>query len=158
MSKCIISGSFDPITNGHVDLIERAAAHFDTVVVAIGDNIAKQAIPAEERARLIKKVFENNSNIEAVVFRGLLAKYAILNGISVIVKGIRDRDDLKYEADMARANREISGVETFFLLCNDKYQHVSSSFVKELIAFDGDISDYVPQVIKSEVLRLYKKN
>ena len=155
----LFTGSFDPITKGHVDLIERASKLFNKLYVGIFYNREKSGFfTIEARERIVK---EHLDNVEVITSQNELAvTVARRLRAKVFVRGLRNSQDLDYEADMTFFNRELAGeLETIFLLSKPAYQHISSSRIRELFAFQQDIADYVPQsVIKELERRTYEKN
>ena len=138
-------GTFDPVTNGHIDVVERAARLFDQVVVAVIDNPNKEPMfTAEERVGMLKEALGGLSNVEVASFGGLLVDYARQRGIGIIVKGLRAVSDFDYELQMAQMNRHLSGVETCFVPTNPQWSYLSSSLVKEVAQLGGDVSALVP--------------
>ena len=158
----LFTGSFDPITKGHVDLIERASRLFDKLYVGIFYNREKYGFfRIEARERMVKEALQHLDNVEVITSQNELAvTVAGRLGAKAFVRGLRNSQDLDYEADMNFFNRELAGeLETIFLLSKPAYQHISSSRIRELIAFQQDIADYVPQsVIKELERRTYEKN
>ena len=158
----LFTGSFDPITKGHVDLIERASSLFDKLYVGIFYNREKSGFfRIEARERIVKEALEHLDNVEVITSQNELAvTVARRLRAKVFVRGLRNSQDLDYEADMTFFNRELAGeLETIFLLSKPAYQHISSSRIRELLAFQQDIADYVPQsVIKELERRTYEKN
>jgi pantetheine-phosphate adenylyltransferase len=147
-------GTFDPVTNGHVDVVERAAGLFDRVVVAVIDNPNKEPMfTAEERVAMLKESVLGLTNVEVASFGGLLVDYARQQAIGIIVKGLRAVSDFDYELQMAQMNRHLSGVETCFVPTNPQWSYLSSSLVKEVAQLGGDVSALVP----SHVLPLLKE-
>jgi len=139
-------GTFDPVTNGHLDIIERAGKHFDTVVVAVLENPAKQPLfSVEERVSMLKEATSDLGNVEIDPFSGLLVEYARRRGSSVIVKGLRAVTDFDYELQMAQMNRHLGEVETCFVPTSPRWSYLSSSLVKEVARFGGDVSSLVPE-------------
>ena len=138
-------GTFDPVTNGHIDVVERAAGLFDHVIVAVIDNPNKEPMfTAEERVGMLKEALGGLSNVEGASFGGLLVDYARQRGIGIIVKGLRAVSDFDYELQMAQMNRHLSGVETCFVPTNPQWSYLSSSLVKEVAQLGGDVSALVP--------------
>jgi pantetheine-phosphate adenylyltransferase len=138
-------GTFDPVTNGHIDVVERAARLFDQVVVAVIDNPNKEPMfTAEERVGMLKEALGDLSNVEVASFSGLLVDYARDRDIGIIVKGLRAVSDFDYELQMAQMNRHLSGVETCFVPTNPQWSYLSSSLVKEVAQLGGDVSALVP--------------
>jgi pantetheine-phosphate adenylyltransferase len=141
-------GTFDPVTNGHLDIIERAGQRFDAVVVAVLDNPGKQPLfTVDERVAMLKDVTAGLGNVEVDSFSGLLVEYAVRRGSDVIVKGLRAVTDFEYEIQMAQMNRQLSGVETLFMTTDPRWSFLSSSLVREVARFGGDVSPLVPPVV-----------
>jgi len=141
-------GTFDPVTNGHLDIIERAGQHFDTVVVAVLDNPAKEPMfSVEERVSMLKEATAALRNVEVASFSGLLVEFAKKRGSPVIVKGLRAVTDFEYEIQMAQMNRRLADVETFFMTTAPNWSYLSSSLVKEVARHGGDVSGLVPAVV-----------
>ena len=141
-------GTFDPVTNGHLDIIERAGQHFDTVVVAVLDNPAKEPMfSVEERVSMLKEATVALRNVEVASFSGLLVEFAKERGSPVIVKGLRAVTDFEYEIQMAQMNRRLADVETFFMTTAPNWSYLSSSLVKEVARHGGDVSGLVPAVV-----------
>ena len=149
MKIAVCPGSFDPVTFGHVDIMNRASKLFDKVIVLVSINPLKSAnFTAEERVEIIKKVTKNISNIEVDVSDGLLADYLKQTGASAIVKGLRAVSDFEYEFQMALANKKLyTDAETVFLTTTAENMYLSSSVVKQIASFGGDISHFVPPEI-----------
>ena len=141
-------GTFDPVTNGHLDIIERAAQRFDALVVGVLDNPAKQPLfSAEERVGLLKEATHELGNVEVEAFSGLLVEYATHRGISVVVKGLRAVTDFEFEIQMAQMNHRLTGLETLFMTTSPQWSFLSSSLIKEVAGFGGDISGLVPTTV-----------
>ena len=141
-------GTFDPVTNGHIDIIERAAGRFDALVVGVLDNPSKQPLfGVEERVSLLKEATQQLPNVEVAAFTGLLVDYAKARGVDVVVKGLRAVTDFEYEIQMAQMNHALSGVETLFMTTAPQWSFLSSSLVKEVARFGGDVSGLVPPVV-----------
>jgi pantetheine-phosphate adenylyltransferase len=144
----VYAGSFDPVTVGHVDVIRRGAALFDRLVVAVGNNPAKKYLfNLDERTSLIQDAVRDVGNIEVVSFDGLLVDTARSVGATVILRGLRALSDFELEFRNGLANRDLSGVETLFLLSSPNHVYVSSSLVKEIAAHGGDVRRYVPTAV-----------
>jgi pantetheine-phosphate adenylyltransferase len=138
-------GTFDPVTNGHIDIIERAAGRFDALVVGVLDNPAKQPLfGAEERVAMIKEAVHRLGNVEVEAFNGLLVEYATRRGADVVVKGLRAVTDFEFEIQMAQMNHRLAGVETLFMTTSPQWSFLSSSLVKEVARFGGDVTGLVP--------------
>lgn len=141
-------GTFDPVTNGHLDIIERAGQRFDAVIVGVLDNPAKQPLfSAEERVQMLKEVTASLTNVSITSFSGLLVESAKTLGADVVVKGLRAVTDFEYEIQMAQMNHALAGVETLFMTTGPQWSFVSSSLVKEVARFGGDVSALVPPVV-----------
>ncbi|NDL59398.1 pantetheine-phosphate adenylyltransferase [Phytoactinopolyspora mesophila] len=148
MRRCVCPGSFDPVTNGHLDVIERAAGLFDEVVVAVLVNASKKGLfEHEERLRILGEVCAHMGNVRILGFQGLLVDFAQQNGIPVVLKGLRAMTDFDYELSMAQMNHRLTGLETFFVATNPEYSYLSSSLVKEVASYGGDVSGLVPKVV-----------
>jgi pantetheine-phosphate adenylyltransferase len=149
----IFPGSFDPLTNGHVDIITRGARLFDRIIVAILRNIDKSPLfPVDERIAIAREVFAHTGNVEVDSFAGLLVDYARLKRANVIVRGLRAVSDFEYEMQMALMNRRLyPEVETIFMMPADTYTYVSSRLVKEVFALGGDVSGLVPPVVQARM-------
>lgn len=153
MKKAIYPGSFDPITNGHLDIIKRAAVMFDELYVGILVNSAKNPLfSMEERVSMIKEVLTDYPNIKVVSFDGLLVDYCKAQKISVIIRGLRAITDFDYELQIAQTNRVMDpDIDTIFLATSLEYSYLSSSIVKEISMYGGDISKAVPKLIEERV-------
>ncbi|UNT01243.1 pantetheine-phosphate adenylyltransferase [Streptomyces tubbatahanensis] len=150
MRRAVCPGSFDPITNGHLDIIERASRLYDTVHVAVMINKSKQGLfTVEERIDLIQRVTESFGNVRVEAFHGLLVDFCKDRDIPAIVKGLRAVSDFDYELQMAQMNNGLSGVETLFVPTNPTYSFLSSSLVKEVAAWGGDVSHLVPETVNA---------
>jgi len=151
----IYPGSFDPITNGHTDLIERAARLFDRVIVAVAASPKKQPLlPLEERVELARQALVGLDNVEVCGFDTLLADYAQERGAQVIVRGLRAVSDFEYEFQLAGMNRRLnSDVETLFLTPSESYTYISSSLVKEIAKLGGDVSEFVHSSVRAALTK-----
>lgn len=149
----VYPGSFDPVTNGHIDIIKRAAKLTDTLYVAVLTNPSKKPFfTVEERISLLEKVTEDIPNVKIEPFSGLLIDYAEKIGAKIIFRGLRAVSDYEYELQMALANKKLKGdTETLFMVANSKYSFLSSSLVKEIATFGGDLTGMVPDFVISEV-------
>lgn len=158
MRIAVYPGSFDPITNGHRDIIERASRVFDKVVVGVLRNKSKKPkFSAEERVSLIQLVTGHLDNVEVAAFDGLLVDFAKAHGASVIIKGLRTVNDFEYEFQMALLNKALdSECETMFMMTNSQYSYISSSMVNELAGYKGDLSGLVPAEIIEYIKEKYK--
>lgn len=150
MTSALCPGSFDPPTNGHVDVIGRAARIYDRVVVAVVENPSKTPLfTAAERIDLFRAALGDLPGLEYDVFRGLLVDYAAEKGVDVVVKGLRTADDFGYELQMAQMNASIKGMETTFLPTNPRWSFVSSTLVREVASLGGSVDELVPDVVAS---------
>ena len=142
-------GTFDPVTNGHLDIIERASRHFDQVVVAVLENAGKATplFSVDERVAMLKEAVADLANVEVDSFSGLLVDYAARRGTAIVVKGLRAVSDFDYEFQMAQMNHRLAGVETFFMTTNPKWSYLSSSLVREVARLGGDVTGLVPAVV-----------
>ena len=152
----IYPGSFDPVTNGHLDIIRRSRNVFDTVIVAVLQNLEKKPLfSADERLGMLRQVTRSWPNVKVDSFDGLLVSYAVEKGARVIVRGIRAVTDYEYEFQMALMNRRMeSRIETIFMLPSSEYSYLSSSLVKEVYALGGEITGLVPKVVESSLRAL----
>ena len=150
----VCPGSFDPITKGHIDIILRAANMFDKIIVVVMTNINKSCFfTPEERKELILKTVSDAKNIEVDIYDGLLADYAKLKGACAIIKGLRAMSDFEYEFQMALTNKKLNPeVETLFLTTRAENMYLSSSMVKQIAAMNGDVSDFIPEVIHDDII------
>ncbi|TML60165.1 MAG: pantetheine-phosphate adenylyltransferase [Actinobacteria bacterium] len=149
MAIALIPGSFDPVTCGHVDIIERTAVHFDEVLVAVIRNPQKaQALfTLEEREEMLAEVTAHLSNVRIDFFKGLLVEFAEAHGVSAIVKGLRAVSDFDYELQMAQMNFKLAGIDTLFMPTSPQHSFLSSSLVREVARFGGDVSSMVPEPV-----------
>ena len=148
MRTAVCPGSFDPVTNGHLDVFARAAAMADEVVVAVLINHTKAGLfTIEERIDMLREVVAPFPNIRVDSFHGLLVDYCEVHGITAIVKGLRAVSDFDYELQMAQMNYRLAGVETMFITTNPLYSFLSSSLVKEVAKFGGDVEGLVPDTV-----------
>ncbi len=148
MRRAVCPGSFDPVTLGHLDIVERASAIYDEVTVAVLVNKKKSSLyTVEERMELLAQVTERYGNVKVDSFHGLLVDYCRDKGIPVIVKGLRAISDFDYELQMAQMNHGLAGVETLFMTTNPLYSFLSSSLVKEVATYGGDVSGLVPEAV-----------
>lgn len=154
MTTCVCPGSFDPLTHGHLDVIERAAKLFDTVVVAVLHNPAKQGtFTADERVELIKASVAHLPNVDAAAFANtLLVDVCRQLGAPIVLKGLRGETDFSYELPMATMNHELSGLETLFIPGHPGMDHLSSSLIKQVAGLGGDVSKMVPPPVLAPLL------
>lgn len=148
MSGAVCPGSFDPVTLGHVDVFERAAAQFDEVIVAVLVNPKKSGMfDVTERIAMISEACAHLPNLRAEAGEGLVVDFARARGLTAIVKGLRTGTDFEYELQMAQMNRHIAGVDTFFVATAPRFSFVSSSLAKEVAGLGGDVSDLLPESV-----------
>ncbi len=153
MNIAIIPGSFDPVTYGHLDIIKRASTLFDVVYVSILSNSSKDSLfTIDERIDMIKRTIKDVNNVKVESFTGLLADCAREKNAKFIVKGLRALSDFEYEFQMALINKRLAPeIETVFLITNSRYMYLSSSIVKEIARYNGDISEMVPKEIINDI-------
>jgi pantetheine-phosphate adenylyltransferase len=154
VSTALCPGSFDPVTLGHIDIIERASRHFDEVVVAVIRNPQKtqSLFSLQERQEMLSECTAHLSNIRIEFFKGLLVEFAREHGADAIVKGLRAVSDFDYELQMAQMNQRLSGIDTFFLSTSPNYSFLSSSLVREVARYGGDVSSMVPAIVAKRLL------
>jgi pantetheine-phosphate adenylyltransferase len=152
MRRAVCPGSFDPVTLGHLDIVERASKIYDEVVVAVLVNKKKSSLyTVDERMTLLAQVTAEYGNVKVDSFHGLLVDYCRANSIPVIVKGLRAISDFDYELQMAQMNHGLAGVETMFMTTNPLYSFLSSSLVKEVATYGGDVSALVPSLVHASL-------
>ena len=150
----VYPGSFDPVTYGHLDVMQRASSRFDRLIVACLRNVTKAPLfDLDERVALLRDVSGDLPNVEIEVFEGLLVDFCRDRGVRLIVKGLRAVSDFEYELQMAQMNSRLGDVETLFLTTSPVYSFLSSSLVKEVARFGGDVSDFVPPVVADHLSR-----
>ncbi|MGQ0802290.1 MAG: pantetheine-phosphate adenylyltransferase [Actinomycetota bacterium] len=149
MATALCPGSFDPVTHGHLDIIERTSRHFEHVIVAVIRNPQKSEslFSLEERQEMLREVTAHLHNIEIGFFKGLLVDFAKEHGAEAIVKGLRAVSDFDYELQMAQMNQRLSGIDTFFISTSPQHSFLSSSLVREVARFGGDVSSMVPPLV-----------
>jgi pantetheine-phosphate adenylyltransferase len=146
--RVVCPGSFDPVTNGHLDVIGRASKLYDEVVVAVLINQSKKGLfSVDERLEMLREVTKEFGNIDVQSFEGLIVDFCRERGIPAIIKGLRAVSDFDYELQMAQMNNSLSGVETLFVATSPLYSFLSSSLVKEVAAYGGDVSGLVPAAV-----------
>jgi pantetheine-phosphate adenylyltransferase len=150
--RVVCPGSFDPVTNGHLDIISRAASLYDEVVVAVLINVTKKGLfTVDERVEMLGEVTAQYGNVKIERFHGLLVDFCATNGISAVVKGLRAVSDFEYEMQMAQMNYRMAKVETLFMTTNPQFSFLSSSLIKEIARYGGDVSGLVPEPVVSRL-------
>jgi pantetheine-phosphate adenylyltransferase len=159
MKRAIYPGSFDPVTNGHLDVVERARKLFDEVIVAVAHNDEKQPLfSLEERLDLLQQTVGKIDNVRISQFEGLLIDFAAEQNASAVIRGLRAVSDFEFEFQMALMNRKLKdSVETIFLMPKEEYTYLSSRLVKEIARLGGDVSKFVPGVVASALGKKFKK-
>jgi pantetheine-phosphate adenylyltransferase len=159
MRRAIYPGSFDPITNGHLDVIERASKLFDEVIVAVADNVEKQPLfTLEERLALLRTTIGAHATVRIGQFDGLLVDFAVAEKATAVIRGLRAVSDFEFEFQMALMNRKLQGtVETIFLMPKEDYTYLSSRLVKEIARLGGDVSKFVPGEVALALRRKFAK-
>jgi pantetheine-phosphate adenylyltransferase len=154
MSGALCPGSFDPVTNGHLNVFERAAAQFDELVVTVMINKNKKTtFTLDERIEMLSEATAYIPNVRVASWQGLLVDFAREQGITAIVKGLRSSGDFDYELPMAQMNRKLTGVDTIFIATDPAYGFLSSSLVKEVAAYGGDVTDMLPEFVHERLLK-----
>ena len=159
MIKAVYPGSFDPITNGHIDVIKRASRIFDQVTIAVSQNINKKSFLSEkEKIEAINLSLEGLKNVEIIAFDSLLVDFAKSINAQIILRGLRAVSDFEYEFQLAGMNKHLDkNIETFFLTPSEEFSNISSSLVREILMLGGDISSFVPQKVEKILLSKLKK-
>ena len=159
MRLAIYPGTFDPITNGHLDIIERAAQLFDRVTVAVATNSAKTPLfSTAERIEMIGQVAAPFANVVVDGFTGLLVEYAAARGAQALIRGLRAISDFEYEFQMALVNRKLSnGIATVFLMSHEKYTYLNSTIVKEVARYGGEVDSFVPPLVRERLRQKFAK-
>lgn len=153
MKKAIFPGSFDPITLGHLDIVNRGITLFDEVIIAIGENSSKDYMfSLEERKQFIENTFKDNPKVKVVSYSGLTTEFCKEIGVDFILRGLRNPADFEFEKAIAHTNRQLSKVETVFLLTSTQTSFISSSIVREIIRFEGDYKKLVPDSVRIQKL------
>ena len=158
MKKAVYPGSFDPISNGHLDIIRRASKMLDELHIVVSYNIKKATtFSVKERIEMIETVTKDLPNVHVTSYNGLIVNYCKENGIDILIRGLRNYQDYENEFSLFQFNRDINpDIETILMLPSSKNQFVSSSAIKELVTFNCDITPYVPSEIKETIIKKYK--
>jgi len=156
----VYPGSFDPITNGHVDIINRGLRIFEKIIVAVLENPKKKSLfSTKERVAMINSIYQNEKNVEVKAFEGLLVKFAKKNKAKVVMRGLRAISDFEYEFQMALMNKKLdSKIETFFMVPSLKYSFLSSKLVKEVCMLGGSLSELIAPQIEKNIMEKFKNN
>ncbi len=159
MATALCPGSFDPVTNGHVDIIERTARHFDGVIVAVTRNPqkARSRFDLEERQEMLSDAVRHLDNVRIETLKGLVVDFAREHGAELIVKGLRAVSDFEYELQMAQMNKRLSGIDTVFISTAPEYSFLSSSLVCEVAKFGGDVSAMVPPGVSARLVERFSR-
>jgi pantetheine-phosphate adenylyltransferase len=160
MKKSVIyPGSFDPLTNGHINIIERASKCFDEVIISVAKNSSKNSIlTSDERVEILKKIFKNKKKVKIDQFEGLLAHYVDKKKIYTILRGMRTVQDFEYELQMATSNNKLNNkIETIFMVADGNFSHISSSLIKDIIRLNGDASKFIPKIVEKELRKKLSK-
>jgi len=158
VATALCPGSFDPVTNGHLDIIERTSRHFSDVVVAVIRNPqkAQSLFSLHERQEMLVEVTSHLENVRIEFFKGLMVEFAREHGAEAIVKGLRAVSDFDYELQMAQMNQQLSGIDTFFISTTPQYSFLSSSLVREVARFGGDVSSMVPPMVAARLRERFR--
>lgn len=155
----IYPGSFDPFTNGHLNIINRSSKVFERIIVSVAHNVSKKTVfSIDERVEIIKQIFKDRPNIEVDSFQGLLVEYAKKRKTNTILRGMRSVSDFEYEFQMALANKSIDdSLETIFMVTDSEFTHISSSLIKEIITLGGSAKHLVPAVVEKKMVEKLQK-
>ena len=158
MKIAVYPGTFDPVTNGHLDILMRASSIFDVVYVAIVINLRKEPLfSTDERIKLVRECTKDFSNVQIEKFNGLVVDFAQKVGATVVIRGLRAISDFDYEFQMALTNRQLNeNVDTVFLMPHKDYTYLSSSTIREIAKFNGDVSGFVPDVVRKAMARKFR--
>ena len=159
MRTAVYPGTFDPVTSGHIDIIERTLKLFDKLYVLVGDNPSKiSTFAAEERVGMLKEALKNHSRVEVEHFNGLLLDYVKKKKSNVIIRGLRAISDFEFEFQRALFNRELAKeIDTIFIMTKDDYSFPSSSIIKEIAMFNGSVKGFVPEIVEKKLKEKFKK-
>ena len=153
MVSVLYPGSFDPVTRGHVDLVERALALFDSVVVAVAENIAKQPVfTVQERLEMLRQALPQSPRVQVTSFRGLVVEFCRAKGFPAVLRGLRTASDFEYEFQMALTNRHLNAaVETVFVMPSARFSFVSSTLIKDIVRNGGEVADFLTPEIEAKL-------
>lgn len=156
--RAIFPGSFDPITNGHLDVIQRAMRLFDEVVIAVGKSPVKnQLFTPEERVQMIAEIVADMPGVSVESFDGLTVEYAAKKKADVILRGLRSLTDVQYEFQLAMTNRAVAGIETVFVMTGEQYGFTSSTLIREVASLGGDLSNLIPESVNTRLKKRLQK-
>lgn len=157
-TRAIFPGSFDPLTNGHLDVIQRGQKLFDELIVAVGTSPAKDHLfSSEERVLMIRETLKDSPRVLVESFDGLMVDYALSRKADVILRGMRSLTDVQYEFKLAMTNRAVAGLETIFVMTSAEYGFTSSTLIREVASLGGDVSNLVPKIIYDQLVHRLKK-
>jgi pantetheine-phosphate adenylyltransferase len=157
-TRAVFPGSFDPITNGHLDVIERGKKLFDELIIAVGTSPIKDALfTPEERVEMIKELLVDTPRVLVESFDGLMVEFARQKNADVILRGMRSLIDVQYEFKLAMTNRAVAGIETVFVMTSAEYGFTSSTLIREVAALGGDVSNLIPKTIYKHVIERFEK-
>lgn len=149
MKRAVFPGSFDPITLGHVDIVERALVIFDEIILAIGVNASKKYMfSLEQRQTFLRETFKGKTNIKIKTYEGLTVDFCRQEDANFILRGLRNANDLEFEKSIAQTNQKLAQIETVFLLTSSGKSHISSTIVRDLIRYNGQYKDFVPKAVR----------
>lgn len=157
--RAVFPGSFDPITNGHLDVIRRSASIFGRLIIAVGDSAEKNYLfSAQQRLEMINELIQDIDNVSAERYTGLTVEYVKSRNAQVMVRALRNLTDVQYEFQLALTNRSVSGIETVFIMTGEQFAFTSSSLIREIARFHGDVSNLVPPNVNQRIIDIYQDN
>ncbi len=155
--RAIFPGSFDPITNGHLDVVNRGMRLFDELIIAVGRSpIKNQLFTPEERIEMIAELIKDMPGVLVEAFDGLTVEYAAKKKANVILRGLRSLTDVQYEFQLAMTNRAVAGIETVFIMTSEQYGFTSSTLIREVASLGGDLSNLIPEIVHNRLRRRFK--
>jgi pantetheine-phosphate adenylyltransferase len=156
--RAIFPGSFDPITNGHLDVVNRGIRLFDELIIAVGRSpIKNQLFTPEERIEMIAELIKDMPGVLVEAFDGLTVEYAAKKKANVILRGLRSLTDVQYEFQLAMTNRAVAGIETVFIMTSEQYGFTSSTLIREVASLGGDLSNLIPEIVHDRLRQRFKK-